>query len=92
MTTAGADPDRCENRLVRITVDLSNHIRGFMKTFGLLIPAGKEALEDMCVDFRSAEVVRNPAADARRLVRNPSAGRPAAARLPQKPDRTMGRI
>jgi transposase len=29
------------NRLVRITVDLSNHIRGFMKTFGLLIPAGK---------------------------------------------------
>lgn len=29
------------NRLVRITVDLSNHIRGFMKTFGLIIPAGK---------------------------------------------------
>ena len=29
------------NRLVRITVDLSNHIRGFMKTFGLVIPAGK---------------------------------------------------
>lgn len=29
------------NRLVRMTVDLSNHIRGFMKTFGLIIPAGK---------------------------------------------------
>ncbi|MCP3468683.1 MULTISPECIES: IS110 family transposase [unclassified Bradyrhizobium] len=28
-------------RLVRITTELSNQIRGFMKTFGLLIPAGK---------------------------------------------------
>lgn len=28
-------------RLVRITTELSNQIRGFMKTFGLLVPAGK---------------------------------------------------
>ena len=28
-------------RLVRITVELSNQIRGLMKTFGLLVPAGK---------------------------------------------------
>jgi transposase len=28
-------------RLVRITTELSNQIRGLMKTFGLLIPAGK---------------------------------------------------
>lgn len=28
-------------RLVRITVELSNQIRGIMKTFGLLVPAGK---------------------------------------------------
>lgn len=28
-------------RLVRITTELSNHIRGLMKTFGLLVPAGK---------------------------------------------------
>jgi transposase len=29
------------NRLVKITTGLSNQIRGFMKTFGLLVPAGK---------------------------------------------------
>jgi transposase len=29
------------NRLVRITTELSNQIRGMMKTFGLLVPAGK---------------------------------------------------
>ena len=28
-------------RLVRITVELSNQIRGLMKTFGLLVPAGR---------------------------------------------------
>ncbi len=28
-------------RLVRITTELSNQIRGIMKTFGLLVPAGK---------------------------------------------------
>jgi transposase len=28
-------------RLVRITVELSNQIRGIMKTFGLVVPAGK---------------------------------------------------
>jgi transposase len=28
-------------RLVQITVDLSNHIRGLMKTFGLVVPASK---------------------------------------------------
>jgi transposase len=28
-------------RLVKITTELSNQIRGFMKTFGLLVPAGK---------------------------------------------------
>jgi transposase len=28
-------------RRVRITTELSNHIRGLMKTFGLLVPAGK---------------------------------------------------
>lgn len=28
-------------RLVRITTELSNQIRGLMKTFGLLVPAGK---------------------------------------------------
>ncbi len=28
-------------RLVRITVELSNQIRGIMKTFGLIVPAGK---------------------------------------------------
>lgn len=30
-------------RLVRMTVELSNQIRGMMKTFGLLVPAGKGA-------------------------------------------------
>ena len=29
------------SRLVRIITELSNHIRGAMKTFGLLVPAGK---------------------------------------------------
>ena len=29
------------NRLVKITTGLSNQIRGLMKTFGLLVPAGK---------------------------------------------------
>src|ERR1700761_2256952 len=29
------------DRLVRITTELSNQIRGLMKTFGLLVPAGK---------------------------------------------------
>lgn len=29
------------NRLVQITVELSNQIRGLMKTFGLVVPAGK---------------------------------------------------
>ena len=29
------------NRLVKITTELSNQIRGLMKTFGLLVPAGK---------------------------------------------------
>ena len=29
------------SRLVRIITELSNHIRGVMKTFGLLVPAGK---------------------------------------------------
>jgi transposase len=29
------------SRLVRITTELSNQIRGLMKTFGLLVPAGK---------------------------------------------------
>ena len=29
------------NRLVQITTELSNQIRGLMKTFGLLVPAGK---------------------------------------------------
>ena len=29
------------NRLVRITTELSNQIRGLMKTFGLVVPAGK---------------------------------------------------
>lgn len=28
-------------RLVRITTELSNHIRGLMKTFGLIVPSGK---------------------------------------------------
>ena len=28
-------------RLVRITTELSNQIRGVMKTFGLVVPAGK---------------------------------------------------
>ena len=29
------------NRLVQITTELSNQIRGLMKTFGLVVPAGK---------------------------------------------------
>jgi transposase len=28
-------------RLVRMTVELSNQIRGLMKTFGLVVPAGQ---------------------------------------------------
>jgi transposase len=28
-------------RLVRVTTELSNQIRGIMKTFGLVVPAGK---------------------------------------------------
>ena len=31
-------------RLVRITTELSNQIRGVMKTFGLLVPAGKGSI------------------------------------------------
>jgi len=31
-------------RLVRITTELSNQIRGIMKTFGLLVPAGKGSI------------------------------------------------
>ncbi len=30
-------------KLVRITTDLSNQIRGLLKTFGLVVPVGKEA-------------------------------------------------
>lgn len=33
-------------RLIRITTELSNHIRGIMKTFGLIVPAGKGATFD----------------------------------------------
>ena len=29
------------NQLVRMTTQLSNQIRGVMKTFGLIVPAGK---------------------------------------------------
>jgi transposase len=29
------------NKLVKITTELSNQIRGLMKTFGLVVPSGK---------------------------------------------------
>ncbi len=34
-------PVGARNQLVRMTTQLSNQIRGVMKTFGLLVPAGK---------------------------------------------------
>jgi transposase len=42
-------------RLVRITTELSNQIRGIMKTFGLLVPAGKGSVFEKNVRSLLAE-------------------------------------
>jgi transposase len=39
-------------KLVRITVELSNQLRGLMKTFGLIVPSGKgRNSKQMSADF-----------------------------------------
>jgi transposase len=47
-------------RLVRITTELSNQIRGVMKTFGLVVPAGKGST----FDCRSGRTCIDRASDA----------------------------
>ena len=54
-------------RLVRITTELSNQIRGLMKTFGLVVPAGKGSTFEKHVRApagRSGGSRRDRAADA----------------------------
>ena len=66
-------------RLVRITTELSNQIRGLMKTFGLVVPAGKggkfeEHVRELLVDQRRPR--RNCAADPGGLAEHaPACGR-----------------
>lgn len=42
-------------KLVRIKTELSNHIRGLMKTFGLVVPAGKGSTFDANVCAKLGE-------------------------------------
>lgn len=56
-------------RLVRITTELSNQIRGLMKTFGLVVPAGKggkfeEHVRELLVDRRSLAAIVLPILEA----------------------------
>ncbi|MGN7753619.1 IS110 family transposase [Sinorhizobium sp. BJ1] len=61
-------------RLVRITVELSNQIRGVMKTFGLVVPAGKGSMfernvRSLLVDHEQLAAIILPLLDAWRSVR-----------------------
>ena len=52
-------------RLVRITTELSNQIRGLMKTFGLVVPAGKgskfdEHVRALLVDLKDLAAIVLP--------------------------------
>ena len=58
-------------RLVRITTELSNQIRGVMKTFGLLVPAGKGSTFEKNVRLEAWRGIRIRAAElGRQLVRD----------------------
>ncbi|MCZ4093687.1 IS110 family transposase [Sinorhizobium psoraleae] len=61
-------------RLVRITVELSNQIRGVTKTFGLVVPAGKGSMfernvRSLLVDHEQLAAIILPLLDAWRSVR-----------------------
>ena len=61
-------------RLVRITVELSNQIRGLMKTFGLVVPPSKggkfEAnVRDLLADHEGLEAIILPVLEAWRSLR-----------------------
>jgi transposase len=61
-------------RLVRITTELSNQIRGLMKTFGLLVPAGKgskfdEHVRALLVDQEDLAAIVLPVLEAWRSMR-----------------------
>lgn len=81
-------------RLVRITTELSNQIRGLMKTFGLLVPAGKGStfeknVRSLLVDQDRLAPIVLPMLDAWRSMRIRAAERGrqlvAAARQSQAP-------
>ena len=61
-------------RLVRITTELSNQIRGLMKTFGLVVPAGKgskfdEHVRELLVDQKDLAAIVLPVLEAWRSMR-----------------------
>jgi transposase len=61
-------------RLVKITTELSNQIRGIMKTFGLLVPAGKGStfeknVRDLLVDQEGLAQILLPMLEAWRSMR-----------------------
>ena len=61
-------------RLVRICTELSNQIRGLMKTFGLVVPAGKGStfeknVRSLLVDQRDLSVIVLPMLEAWRGLR-----------------------
>ena len=61
-------------RLVRITSELSNQIRGLMKTFGLVVPAGKgskfdEHVRALLVDQKDLAAIVLPVLEAWRSMR-----------------------
>jgi transposase len=61
-------------RLVRITTELSNQIRGLMKTFGLVLPAGKgskfdEHVRALLVDQKDLAAIVLPVLEAWRSMR-----------------------
>jgi transposase len=62
------------NRLVQITTELSNQIRGLMKTFGLVVPAGKGSrfeahVRALLADQEGLAPILLPLLDAGRAVR-----------------------
>lgn len=61
-------------RLVRITTELSNQIRGIMKTFGLLVPAGKgttfeKNVRRLLIDHEELALIVLPMLEAWRGIR-----------------------
>jgi transposase len=65
-------------QLVRITTALSNQIRGFMKTFGLVVPAGKGSnfernVRLLLADHPGLSEIMLPLLEAWRTTRLPSA-------------------